>query len=132
MTYTGLTSLDTCSTLPLPQTKPDQKSISNPSETKKLNEIKDLYSVVELGSEEHIVVNSLVVTHIMCSEHSVVNHNDLLKSLVAPVDLFYKVYWGGIEAIVIVELVNLDLLQWESLYNSVKDRISHNGEAEGL
>ena len=32
----------------------------------------------------------------------------------------------------IVELVNLDLLQWESLYNSVKDRISHNGEAEGL
>ena len=129
MTYTGLTSLDTCSWPPLPLTKPDQKSISNPSETKKSNEIKDLYSVVELGSEDGIVVVNRSESSLYSS---VVNHNDLLASFIASTDLFYKVYWGGIEAIIIVELVNLDLLQWESLYNSVKDRISHNGEAEGL
>lgn len=129
MTYTGLTSLDTCSAPPLPQTKNQDQTEINPSETKKLNEIKDLYTVVEVGSEEHIVVVNGSSDPLL---YSVVNHNDLLKSFIASSDLFYKVYWGGIEAISVVELVNLDLLQWESLYSTVKDRISHNGEAEGL
>ena len=85
MTYTGQTSPDTCSRPPLPQTKnPDQTSF-NPSETKKLNEIKDLYSVVEVSSEEHIVV---VNRSSDCSLYSVVNHNVQLT----PSDLFYKVY----------------------------------------
>ncbi len=56
MTYTGLTSLDTCSTPPPSQTKNLDQTEIDPSETKKSNEIKDLYTVVELRSEEHIVV----------------------------------------------------------------------------
>ena len=128
MTYTSLTSPDTCSWPPPSQAKNPNQTNFDPSETKKSNEIKDLYSVVEVTSEEHIVV---VNRSSDCSLYSVVNHNDQLTSLLTPSDLFYKVYWGGIDAICIVELVNLDLLQWESLYNSVVDRISHNGGAEG-
>jgi len=56
MTYTGLTSLDTCSTTPPSQTKNLDQTEIDPSKTKKSNEIKDLYSVVELRSEEHIVL----------------------------------------------------------------------------
>ena len=56
MTYTGLTSLDTCSLTMTSQTKNLDQTEIDPSETKKSNEIKDLYSVVELRSEEHIVV----------------------------------------------------------------------------
>ena len=115
MTYTGLTSLDTCSTPPPSQAKNQDQTLINPSDSKKLNEIKDLYSVVELLSEDDVVVVNPSSDPL---SYSVVNHNDLLKSLLAPVDLFYKVYWGGHDAILIVELVNLDLLQWESLYNS--------------
>ena len=89
MTYTGLTSLDTCSTPPPSQAKkPDQTEI-DPSETKKSNEIKDLYSVVEVTSEEHIVVVNGSESSLYSS---VVNHIDLLISLMAPIDLFYKVY----------------------------------------
>ena len=129
MTYTGLTSPDTCSRPPPPQAKNLDQTSFNPSETKKLNEIKDLHSVVEVTSEDDIVVVNGSEDPLY---NSVVNHNLLLTPIDLPSDLFYKVYWGGIDAICIVELVNLDLLQWESLYNSVVDRISHNGEAEGL
>ena len=128
MTYTSQTSPDTCSWPPLPQTKNLDQTSFDPSETKKLNEIKDLYSVVEVTSEDAIVV---VNQGSDCCLYSVVNHNDQLTPIDLPSDLFYKVYWGGIDAILIVELVNLDLLQWESLYNSVLDCISHNGGAEG-
>ena len=71
MTYTGLTSPDTCSRPPLPQTKNLDQTSFNPSETKKLNEIKDLYSVVEVTSEEHIVVLNQGSD---CCLYSVVNH----------------------------------------------------------
>jgi len=86
MTYIGLTSLDTCSTPPPSKAKNQDQTEINPSDSKKSNEIKDLYTVVELRSEDVIVVNSLVVTHIMCS---VVNHIDLLASFMAPLDLDY-------------------------------------------
>ena len=86
MTYTGLTSLDTCSTPPPSQTKnPDQTKI-DPSETKKSNEIKDLYTVVELRSEEHIVVVNDSSDPLL---YSVVNHNDLLASFMAFIDSDY-------------------------------------------
>ena len=86
MTYTGLTSLDTCSTPPPSQTKNLDQTEINPSETKKSNEIKDLYSVVELRSEEHIVVVNDSSDWLL---YSVVNHNDLLASFMAFIDSDY-------------------------------------------
>ena len=86
MTYTGLTSLDTCSTPPPSQTKNLNQTEIDPSETKKSNEIKDLYSVVELRSEEHIVVVNDSSEPLL---YSVVNHNDLLASFMAFIDSDY-------------------------------------------
>jgi len=86
MTYTGLTSLDTCSTPPPSQTKNLDQTEIDPSETKKSNEIKDLYTVVELRSEEHIVVNDSSSEPLL---YSVVNHNDLLASFMAFIDSDY-------------------------------------------
>jgi len=86
MTYTGLTSLDTCSTPPPSQTKNLDQTEIDPSETKKSNEIKDLYSVVELRSEEHIVVVNDSSDPLL---YSVVNHNDLLASFMAFIDSDY-------------------------------------------
>ena len=86
MTYTGLTSLDTCSTPPPSQTKNLDQTEIDPSETKKSNEIKDLYSVVELRSEEHIVVVNDSSEPLL---YSVVNHNDLLASFMAFIDSDY-------------------------------------------
>ena len=56
MTYAWPNSSDTCSLTMTSQTKNLNQTEIDPSETKKSNEIKDLYSVVELRSEEHIVV----------------------------------------------------------------------------
>ena len=89
MTYAGLTSPDTCSRPPLPQTKNLDQTGINPSETKKLNEIKDLYSVVEVTSEDDIVVVNGSEDPLY---NSVVNHNLLLTPIDLPSDLFYKVY----------------------------------------
>ena len=86
MTYAGLTSLDTCSTPPPSQTKNLDQTEIDPSETKKSNEIKDLYSVVELRSEEHIVVVNDSSDPLL---YSVVNHNDLLASFMAFIDSDY-------------------------------------------
>ena len=86
MTYTCLTSLDTCSTPPPSQTKNLDQTEINPSETKKSNEIKDLYSVVELRSEEHIVVKGSSSDPLL---YSVLNHNDLLASFMAFIDSDY-------------------------------------------
>ena len=86
MTYTGLNSLDTCSTPPPSQTKNLDQTEIDPSETKKSNEIKDLYSVVELRSEEHIVVVNDSSDPLL---YSVVNHNDLLASFMAFIDSDY-------------------------------------------
>ena len=86
MTYTGLTSLDTCSTPPPSQTKNLDQTEIDPSETKKSNEIKDLYSVVELRSEEHIVVVNDSSDSLL---HSVVNHSNLLASFMAFIDSDY-------------------------------------------
>ena len=89
MTYTGLTSLDTCSTPPPSQTKNQDQTEIDPSDSKKSNEIKDLYTVVELRSEDDIVVVNSSSDPLL---YSVVNHIDLLASFMAPIDLFYKVY----------------------------------------
>ena len=86
MTYTGLTSLDTCSTPPPSQTKNLDQTEIDPSETKKSNEIKDLYSLLELRSEEHIVVKGSSSDWLL---YSVVNHNDLLASFMAFIDSDY-------------------------------------------
>ena len=86
MTYAGLTSLDTCSTPPPSQTKNLDQTEIDPSETKKSNEIKDLYTVVELRSEEHIVVKGSSSEPLL---YSVVNHNDLLASFMAFIDSDY-------------------------------------------
>ena len=86
MTYIGLTSLDTCSTPPPSKTKNLDQTEIDPSETKKSNEIKDLYSVVELRSEEHIVVKGSSSEPLL---YSVVNHNDLLASFMAFIDSDY-------------------------------------------
>ena len=86
MTYTGLNSLDTCSTPPPSQTKNLDQTEIDPSETKKSNEIKDLYTVVELRSEEHIVVVNDSSDPLL---YSVVNHNDLLASFMAFIDSDY-------------------------------------------
>ena len=86
MTYTGQTSLDTCSTPPPSQAKNLDQTEIDPSETKKSNEIKDLYSVLELRSEEHIVVVNDSSEPLL---YSVVNHNDLLASFMAFIDSDY-------------------------------------------
>jgi hypothetical protein len=86
MTYAWPNSSDTCSTPPPSQTKNLDQTEIDPSETKKSNEIKDLYSVVELRSEEHIVVKGSSSEPLL---YSVVNHNDLLASFMAFIDSDY-------------------------------------------
>lgn len=86
MTYAWPNSSDTCSTPPPSQTKNLDQTEIDPSETKKSNEIKDLYSVVELRSEEHIVVVNDSSEPLL---YSVVNHNDLLASFMAFIDSDY-------------------------------------------
>ena len=86
MTYAWPNSSDTCSTPPPSRTKNLDQTEIDPSETKKSNEIKDLYSVVELRSEEHIVVKGSSSDWLL---YSVVNHNDLLASFMAFIDSDY-------------------------------------------
>ena len=86
MTYAWPNSSDTCSTSLLSQTKNLDQTEIDPSETKKSNEIKDLYTVVELRSEEHIVVVNDSSEPLL---YSVVNHNDLLASFMAFIDIDY-------------------------------------------
>ena len=86
MTYAWPNSSDTCSTPPPSQAKNLDQTEIDPSETKKSNEIKDLYSVVELRSEEHIVVVNDSSDPLL---YSVVNHNDLLASFMAFIDSDY-------------------------------------------
>jgi len=86
MTYAWPNTSDTCSTPPPSQTKNLDQTKIDPSETKKSNEIKDLYSVVELRSEEHIVVVNGSTDPLL---YSVLNHNDLLASFMAFIDSDY-------------------------------------------
>jgi len=86
MTYAWSNSSDTCSLTMTSQTKNLDQTEIDPSETKKSNEIKDLYTVVELRSEEHIVVVNDSSDPLL---YSVVNHNDLLASFMAFIDIDY-------------------------------------------